>query len=250
MLKRERNYPTWQGSLHLNLSQVIECPAQFLSKGHGGDHGGHAGQDQADVFPREGAAARDCTRTGLSWNTSRTWLRQPEATEPKYPKRKGPSVVDAWGGQLEERLRTDNHRAKRERRTARFMFEAIRAQGFEGSYTRVSEFVQRWREQQAQAPRRQAYVPLVFDLGGAFQFDWSCEYVFVGGLRQRLEVAHVKLNASRAFWLVAYPTQRHEMLFDTHVPSLLRSEVQSNVSSGRNALERPQYVRLRPKLMG
>lgn len=55
-----------------------------------------------------------------------------------------------------------------------------------------------------------------FDLGDAFQFDWSCEYVFVGGLRRRLEVAHTKLVSSRAFWLSAYPAQSHEMLFDAH----------------------------------
>nr|WP_254226666.1 DDE-type integrase/transposase/recombinase [Burkholderia glumae] len=59
-------------------------------------------------------------------------------------------------------------------------------------------------------------MPLAFEPGEAFQFDWSCEYAFVGGLRRRLEVAHVKLNSSRAFWLVAYPTQSHEMLFDAH----------------------------------
>jgi hypothetical protein len=59
-------------------------------------------------------------------------------------------------------------------------------------------------------------VPLKFALGEAFQFDWSTEYAFVGGLRRRLEVAHTKLCASRAFWLVAYPTQSHEMLFDAH----------------------------------
>jgi DNA replication protein DnaC len=59
-------------------------------------------------------------------------------------------------------------------------------------------------------------VPLSFGLGEAFQFDWSCEYVFVGGLRRRLEVAHVKLAASRAFWMGAYPSQAHEMLFDAH----------------------------------
>jgi len=41
----------------------------------------------------------------------------------------------------------------------------------------------------------------------------------VGGLRRRLEVAHTKLCASRAFWLVAYPTQSHEMLFDAHARS-------------------------------
>jgi transposase len=38
----------------------------------------------------------------------------------------------------------------------------------------------------------------------------------IGGLRCRLEVAHVKLAASRVFWLVAYPAQSHEMLFDAH----------------------------------
>ncbi|HDR9102460.1 TPA: IS21 family transposase [Burkholderia vietnamiensis] len=169
------------------------------------------------MYFREKVPLREIARrTGLSRNTVRTWLKRPEAAEPKYPKRVSPSVVDEWAGQLEEWLRTDSHRPKRDRRTARFMFEAIRAQGFSGSYTRVSEFARRWREQQTQAPRRQAYVPLAFELGEAFQFDWSCEYVFVGGLRRRLEVAHVKLNASRAFWLVAYPTQSHEMLFDAH----------------------------------
>ena len=55
-----------------------------------------------------------------------------------------------------------------------------------------------------------------FEMGDAFQFDWSCEYAFVGGLRRRLEVAHTKLAASRAFWLTAYPAQSHEMLFDAH----------------------------------
>ncbi len=31
-----------------------------------------------------------------------------------------------------------------------------------------------------------------------------------------MEVAHTKLAASRAFWLTAYPSQSHEMLFDAH----------------------------------
>jgi hypothetical protein len=35
-------------------------------------------------------------------------------------------------------------------------------------------------------------------------------------LRRRLEVAHVKLAASRAFWMAAYQSQAHEMLFDAH----------------------------------
>jgi hypothetical protein len=42
----------------------------------------------------------------------------------------------------------------------------------------------------------------------------------VGGIYYRLQVAHMKLCASRAFWLVAYPSQGHEMLFDAHTRSV------------------------------
>jgi hypothetical protein len=77
-------------------------------------------------------------------------------------------------------------------------------------------FARRWREDQGKAVKGGAFVPLKFQMGEAFQFDWSTEYAFVGGLRKRLEVAHVKLCASRAFWLVAYFSQAHEMLFDAH----------------------------------
>lgn len=169
------------------------------------------------MYFREKVPLREIARrTGLSRNTVRRWLRQTDAVEPKYPKRVSPSVIDDWAAQLTGWLRADSHRPKRDRRTARFMFEAIRAEGYAGSYGRVSAFVRRWHEEQAEAPRRKAFVPLAFEPGEAFQFDWSCEYAFIGGLRRRLEVAHVKLNSSRAFWLVAYPTQSHEMLFDAH----------------------------------
>lgn len=166
---------------------------------------------------RDGLSIREvCRRTGLSRNTVRQWLRRVDATEPKYPKRQETSVLDPWAEQLDAALRADAHRAVRERRTAKALFEQIRALGYRGSYPRVVVWVRRWREREAAAPRRAAFVPLAFELGDAFQFDWSCEYAFVGGLRRRLEVAHTKLAASRAFWLTAYPTQSHEMLFDAH----------------------------------
>ncbi|MCC7081242.1 MAG: hypothetical protein IT530_11265 [Burkholderiales bacterium] len=38
----------------------------------------------------------------------------------------------------------------------------------------------------------------------------------MGEFVRKRQVAHVKLCASRAFVLVTYPTQTHEMLFDAH----------------------------------
>jgi transposase len=166
---------------------------------------------------------RDCLplreiarQTGLSRNTVRRWLRQADVIEPKYPKRESKSVVDPWTDRLRQWLQADSHRPKRDRRTALALYKAIKAQGYEGSYNRICAFVRAWKRDTYENPKRTAYVPLTFALGEAFQFDWSTEYVFIGGLRRRLEVAHTKLCASRAFWLTAYYAQSHEMLFDAH----------------------------------
>ena len=42
----------------------------------------------------------------------------------------------------------------------------------------------------------------------------------IGGVYRRVQLAHMKLCASRAFWLCAYPGQSHEMLFDAHPRAL------------------------------
>ena len=75
--------------------------------------------------------------------------------------------------------------------------------------------VERQREQQTTG--RGTFVPLVFQPGEAFQFDWSEDFAVLGGERTKLQVAHIKLSHSRAFLLRAYPLQTHEMLFDAHV---------------------------------
>ena len=62
--------------------------------------------------------------------------------------------------------------------------------GYPGSRGPVYEFAKRWQQAQSDAPTRMAFVPMSFEMGEAFQFDWSCEYLFVGGLRKRLEAAH------------------------------------------------------------
>lgn len=57
-------------------------------------------------------------------------------------------------------------------------------------------------------------MPLVFQPGEAFQFDWSEDYAVLGGKPTKLQVAHTKLAHSRAFIVRAYLLQTHEMLFD------------------------------------
>lgn len=123
-------------------------------------------------------------------------------------------MIDRHAQWLKQALETDSRRPRKERRTALKLHAQLKAQGFGGSYSRVTAFVRAWRGRAGDLTARSAYVPLTFAWGEAFQFDWSEENLVIGGIWRKIQLAHMKLCASRAFWLVAYPNQGHEMLFD------------------------------------
>ena len=170
---------------------------------------------------RDGLSVREASkRLGIARNTAARWLAMEEMVEPKYPKRVTSSgILEPYKEHLVNWLKVDANRGKRDRRTIKALYESIRALGYGGSRGPVYEFCKHWRDEQTNKPRHAGFVPMSFELGEAFQFDWSCEYAFIAGMRRRLEVAHCKLAASRAFLMVAYYTQSHEMLFDAHTRS-------------------------------
>lgn len=92
------------------------------------------------------------------------------------------------------------------------LFEQIKAEGYEDGYSQLTAFVRSWRGERGKSLR--AFVPLKFELGDAFQFDWNEECLLLSGLLRRIQVSHIKLCTSRAFWLVVDPSQGHEILFD------------------------------------
>jgi transposase len=157
-------------------------------------------------------------RTGLSRNTVHKWLQAPEEVEvPKYVRAKKFGKLAGFTLELEQALKADASRNKQDRRSARALFAQIKVSGYVGSYSRVTDYIRAWRADAGKGIK--AFVPLRFELGDAFQFDWSEEGLVVGGIYHRMQVSHMKLCASRAFWLVAYPSQGHEMLFDAHTRS-------------------------------
>ena len=157
-------------------------------------------------------------RTGLSRNTVHKWLQTPEEVEaPKYVRAKKFGKLAGFADELEQALKADAGRNKQDRRSGKALYLQIKASGYVGGYSRVTDFIRGWRASAGKDIK--AFVPLKFDLGEAFQFDWSEEGLVVGGIYRRMQVSHMKLCASRAFWLVAYPSQGHEMLFDAHTRS-------------------------------
>ena len=170
---------------------------------------------------RQNKSLREIARsTSLSRNTIRKWLKAPVEGEPKYRRKPREIKLTPFHEALIRALKADALRPRRERRTALALFQQLKAEGYPGCYSRVTDFIRGWRADGGRDALR-AFVPLRFELGEAFQFDWSEEGLIVGGIYYKAQVAHLKLCASRAFWLVAYPSQGHEMLFDAHTRSFV-----------------------------
>ena len=168
---------------------------------------------------RQKLSIREIARlTGVSRNTVTKHLAA-NTIEPKFATPDRQSKIDPFAEKLAGWLKTEAGKSRKERRTVKQLHADLVTLGFTGSYARVAAFARRWkadRQREQQTTGRGTFVPLHFDPGDAFQFDWSEDFAVLGGERAKLQMAHIKLAHSRAFLLRAYPLQTHEMLFDAH----------------------------------
>src|ERR1700693_4681012 len=156
-----------------------------------------------------------CRELRVSRQVRRKVIRS-GATEFRYERGKQPLPrIGPWRGQLDGLLLANEGKAARERLTLIRIFEELRGLGYEGSYDAVRRYARRWSREHASATA-DAYVPLTFAPGEAYQFDWSHEIVLINGTTVTLKVAHVRLCQSRMLFVRAYPRETQEMVFDAH----------------------------------
>ena len=114
-------------------------------------------------------------RTGLSRNTVRRYLRS-DGIEPRFKIADRPSKLDPYADKLSHMLRQEAGKSRKQKRTIKQLCADLKALGYEGSYNRVAAFARDWkaaRQREQQTAGRGAYVPLAFQPGEVFQFDWS-----------------------------------------------------------------------------
>lgn len=154
--------------------------------------------------------------TKLSRNTVRTIVRAPEETERRYERRDQPRPqLGAYVTALDAMLAANAVRPARERLSYQRIFEDLRLQGYAGSYDNVRRYAHTWAERQGELAA-EAYVPLSFAPGEAYQFDWSHECVVIDGVTTIAKVAQIRLCHSRMLFVRAYPREAQEMVFDAH----------------------------------
>jgi transposase len=156
-----------------------------------------------------------CREMHLSRKVVRKVLRS-GATEFRYERDVQPLPrIGPWRADLDRLLAANEAKAARERLTLIRVFEELRGLGYAGGYDAVRRYARTWRRERA-ATAVNAFVPLSFAPGEAYQFDWSHEVVLIKGVTVTVKVAHVRLCHSRMLFVRAYPRETQEMVFDAH----------------------------------
>ena len=161
----------------------------------------------------EGVSIREASRLfGLHRDTVRKMLAY--SVPPGYRREVPPRrpKLETFTGVI-DRILDDDHRVpKKQRHTAKRIFERLRDEyGFDGGYTIVKDYVREHRRR-----TREMFVPLSHPPGHA-QCDFGEALVVIGGVEQKAHCFVLDLPHSDGCFVKAYPAETTEAFLDGHV---------------------------------
>ena len=134
-----------------------------------------------EFFSRGKKIKQIARELGVARDTVRKVVRS-GATEFRYKREVQPQPkLGPWLVVLTDILEREEKLPRRERRSTIRLFEELRGRGYDGAHDSIHRFVKAWRSDRARAPAH-AFIPLRFDPGEAYQFDWSHEGIELHGL--------------------------------------------------------------------
>jgi transposase len=154
-------------------------------------------------------------RCKISRNTVRKIVRSGRTAFSYKSRRPKYRVLEPYQARLEELLAARSDQPRKERLTMLGIYGILQSEGYEGGYDAVRRYAGNWREERTTTGN--AFVPLVFAKGEAFQFDWSEEGVELGGVPVKVYVAHICLCHSRMRFCIAFTRMNLEMVLAAHI---------------------------------
>jgi|TARA_R110002124_G_scaffold221811_1_gene387262 transposase len=152
---------------------------------------------------RDFGVSRDSVAKMLAYSEPPGYRRTAPIRRPK---------LDAFTGQIDQWLAEDKVRPRKQRHTAKRIFERLRDEcGFDGGYTIVKDYV-RTRKRTG----KEMFVPLSHQPGHA-QADFGEALVVIGGVEQKARFFAFDLPHSDACYVRAYPAATTEAWLDGHV---------------------------------
>ena len=119
--------------------------------------------------------------------------------------------VGPWYSEVDRFLVANEGKPSRERLTLIRIYEEVLSLGYEGSDDAIRRYAKTWSKARGSA-EAEAYVPLYYAPGEAYQLDWCHKVVLIGGVTTTVKVARVRLCHSRLMFARAYSRQNFSML--------------------------------------
>jgi len=152
---------------------------------------------------RQFGLARETVRKMLRYSIPPGYRRQQPARRPK---------LDAWVRTIDQILEQDKAQGKKQRHTAKRIFERLRDEhAFTGGYTIVKDYVRLRKLSQ-----REMFVPLTHPPGDA-QADFGEAQVMISGVERKAHYLVVDLPQSDDCFVMAFPAETTEAFLEGHI---------------------------------
>ncbi len=123
-------------------------------------------------------------------------------------------VLGPYMARIDELLEENGRLPRKQRRTCHQIYKEIEAEGYTGSESRVRGYIAEKRRAQK---KRKVYIPLEFDPGKDAQVDWGEAIVILNSEEVAVQLFSMQMCYSRRLFMMAFPTQKQEALFEGHV---------------------------------
>lgn len=161
---------------------------------------------------QEGVSKRQILReTGMHWSTLEKILSHSAPPGYRMAALREKPKLGRYVDRIRHILQLDKQMPKKQRHTAKRIFERLQGEGYAGGYTVVKEVVR-----ELQRTSREVYMPLVHRPGEA-QVDYFHALAKVGGRLQKVAIFLMALPYSDAFYLMVTPRECTETFWEGHV---------------------------------
>jgi transposase len=123
-------------------------------------------------------------------------------------------MIAPYQSRIEELIKESEQMPRKQRYTGHKIYQLLQMEGYRGSESNLHRYVSLQRRARKQRP---AYLPLEFDLGQDAQVDWGEAQADINGMRQTVQMFVMRLNYSKARFVMAFPFQKQEAFFEGHI---------------------------------
>lgn len=160
-------------------------------------------------------------QTGHSRNTIKKALRgevwgYSERGQQLFP------VLGPYRTIIEEWLRKDKDQPKKQRHTARRVYNRLRTEkGYQGSESNVRRYVRMVQMELGLDLRGQAFIACDPEAGQEGEVDWGTATAVLGDEKVRLKFFCMRSKYSGKHFVRFYPCERQQALFDAHIQAFI-----------------------------